>query len=199
MHHKGVQKMVMGVIEFSHFLMEQAIEEGETVIDATCGNGNDTLFLSKLVGDTGHVFAFDIQELAIDNTKQLLEVHSRQNVTLIKDSHANLDQYMDENNRKNLGGAIFNLGYLPRSDKQIVTKKESTIAAVQSLLQLIRPRGIIVLVVYHGHAGGELEKEAILNYVTKLDQKKVHVLKYEFMNQKNKPPFIIAIQKRGEK
>jgi len=199
MHNKGVQKMVMGVIDFSHFLMEQVIDEGETVIDATCGNGHDTLYLSRLVGESGRVIAFDIQELAINNTRQLLEKHSRQNVTLIKDSHANFEQYIDEDKRENLGGAIFNLGYLPRSNKQIITKKESTIAAIQSLLQFIRPGGIIVLVVYHGHDGGELEKEGLLNYVTKLNQKDVHVLKYGFINQKNKPPFIIAIQKKGDR
>ena len=49
------------------------VKEGDICIDATAGNGNDTLVLCELVGDAGKVFAFDIQEMAVKNTRERLE------------------------------------------------------------------------------------------------------------------------------
>jgi len=183
-----------GIINYSHYLIENCVDKGETVIDATCGNGHDTLFLSKLVDDDGHVFAFDIQKQAIETTRHLLEQQNRTNVTLILDNHANIDQYIQVDDE--ISAAIFNLGYLPRSDKTVITEGETTIAALEEILVRLKQKGIIVLVVYHGHDGGEEEKETILKYVVRLDQKKYNVLKYGFINQRNNPPFIIAIEKK---
>lgn len=188
--------MLTGIIKYSHHLLEKSITEGECVIDATCGNGNDTLFLSKLVGDSGRVYAFDIQEQAINNSKNLLNENGKTNVTFIQDNHANLNKYIAEHGEKEIGAAIFNLGYLPRSDKEIITKGDSSIKAINSILSLLKKDGLIVLVVYHGHEGGAEEKEMILKHVIQLDQKDYSVLQYGFINQKNKPPFILAIQKR---
>lgn len=185
-----------GIIQYSHYLLEDTVLKGETVIDATCGNGNDTLFLSRLVGEQGQVLAFDIQKHAIKTTKMLLEKNKRNNVEYILDSHANVGNYLENKKIKNIGGAIFNLGYLPKSDKTIITKGETTIQAVNSLLSYIKRKGIIVLVIYHGHEGGKQEKELILKHVITLDQKDYNVLQYRFINQQNNPPFIIAIQKK---
>src|SRR5690625_4250391 len=183
-----------GIINYSHYLIENCIEQGETVIDATCGNGHDTLFLSRLVGENGQVYAFDIQKQAIETTRHLLEQQNRTNVTLILDNHANIDLYFQSSDE--IGAAIFNLCYLPRIDKSIITVGETTIRALEEILIRLKRRGIVVLVVYHGHDGGEDEKETVLKYVVRLDQKKYNVLKYGFINQKNNPPFIIAIEKK---
>ncbi|GGA76352.1 class I SAM-dependent methyltransferase [Ornithinibacillus halotolerans] len=184
------------ILKYSHHLLEEIITPGETVIDATCGNGNDTLFLSKLVGETGEVLAFDIQEQAIDNTDQLLVENHCTNVSLILDSHANIENYLTEDLRGKIGGAIFNLGYLPKSDKSIITRGESTIKAINTILHYLKKNGRIILVVYYGHEGGVEEKNSILKSVIALDQKQFNVLQYGFINQKNNPPFIIAIQKK---
>lgn len=183
-----------GIIQFSHKLLEQSVMEGETVIDATCGNGKDTLFLSDLVGSDGHVIAFDVQRQAIENTKQLLSEHNRTNTSVVHDSHAYLSEYVTMT--RCIGGAIFNLGYLPKSDKTVITQGESTINAVDSICQYLRKDGLIVIVVYYGHAGGSQEKEALLEYLVQLDQKEYSVLRYGFINQRNTPPFILAIQKK---
>lgn len=188
--------MLKGIIDYSHELLKTSITEGEVAIDATCGNGNDTLVLSQIVGDSGHVYAFDIQEQAIQNSKQLLAEHERNNVTLIHGNHAELEQYVPEKLKGKVGGAIFNLGYLPRSDKTIITKGETTIAAIESILSYLKKNGVIVIVIYHGHEGGQTEKEQVLAYAKNLDQKKHNVLMYRFINQKNNPPFIVAIQKK---
>lgn len=188
--------MLKGIIKYAHSLIEGSVLPGETVVDATCGNGNDTLFLSKLVGSEGTVLAFDIQEQAILNTKQLIANHNRQNVTIIHDSHAHVAKHVSIRGDKQIGGALFNLGYLPKSDKTVITEGQSTIQAVDMMLTLLKKNGLVVLVIYHGHEGGKSEKNIVLEYATQLDQMKYHVLQYGFINQKNNPPFIIAIQKR---
>lgn len=186
--------IIKGIINYSHHLLEKSVEKGEVVIDATSGNGNDTLFLSNLVGEDGHVLSFDIQKQAIEATEQLLKNHNRNNVTLIHDNHSLISKYVEDD--VTIGGAIFNLGYLPRGDKTIVTKGETTITAFNSILGYLKKGGIVVLVVYHGHDEGKEEKEAIVKHVIQLNQKKYNVLRYGFINQKNNPPFIIAIQKK---
>ncbi|HLR16100.1 MAG TPA: class I SAM-dependent methyltransferase [Bacillota bacterium] len=186
--------LIKGVIQYAHHLLEESVSEGEIVIDATCGNGNDTLFLSKLVGDEGRVIGFDIQKEAIESTSHLLKEHKRTNMTLVHDSHAEMYKYVSS--QATIGGAIFNLGYLPRSDKKIITKPESTIEAIDKILPILKRRGMIVLVVYHGHDGGKDEKKELLKHIIELDQKQYTVLRYGFINQKNNPPFILAIQKK---
>ncbi|WP_156288561.1 class I SAM-dependent methyltransferase [Oceanobacillus salinisoli] len=188
--------MLKGILNYAHYLLEESIHEGETAIDATCGNGNDTLFLSEIVGENGHVLAFDIQEQAIAVTKDALIKNGISNVSLIHDSHANISDYLPNEKNQTIGGAIFNLGYLPKSDKKVITRPQSTIISIDIILDSLKRNGLVVLVVYHGHQGGKEEKEAILKHVLKLNQKEYKVLQYGFINQKNDPPFIIAIQKR---
>lgn len=188
--------MLKSVLKYAHHLLKESVEKGEIVVDATCGNGYDSLFLSDLVGPNGKVLAFDIQEQAIQSTREKLIRENRTNVTLIHDSHENMKEYLSLQKDMEIGGAIFNLGYLPRSDKTIVTKGESTVKAVETLLTYLKKNRLIVLVVYHGHEGGKEEKEILLKYALELDQKKYSVLRYGFINQKNNPPFIIAIQKK---
>jgi len=188
--------MLKSILNYAHYLIQQSVTKGETVIDATCGNGNDTLFLSRLVEDEGHVLAFDIQDKAINSTKEKLSEELRHNVTVIQDSHENIPKYIDPKLTGHIGGAIFNLGYLPKGDKKIITKPESTVTALKETLKVLKTNGLVVLVIYHGHEGGESEKNTVLNFVINLDQKKYKVLRYGFINQINNPPFIIAVQKK---
>jgi len=187
--------MLQRVLDYSHELLERSVLPGETVVDGTAGNGHDTFFLSKLVGQNGRVLSFDIQEQAIENTNDLLVQNHVENVTLIQDSHAELPWYMPEGVEE-IGGAIFNLGYLPGSDKSIVTESQSTVEAVKHLMTRMKKNGLIVLVVYHGHEGGEQERDEVLKYVSRLDQKQYRVLRYGFINQVNNPPFILAIENK---
>lgn len=187
--------MLKRVLPYAHELMQQTIKPGETVIDATCGNGNDTVFLSEVTGPTGKVYAFDIQEQAINNTKQKLMDAKVTNVQLIHDGHQHVDQYIATEEQGKVAAAIFNLGYLPGSDKQVITIPQNTITAIDKLTKVLKPGGIIVCVVYYGHDGGQTEKNALLEHLHHYDQKYFQVLQYGFINQKNNPPFILAIQK----
>ncbi|SFJ38945.1 Putative rRNA methylase [Halobacillus dabanensis] len=184
------------ILDFAHSLMERAVQKGDIVVDGTCGNGYDTAFLAKIVGETGHVYAFDVQEEAINNTKERLRKEGvSEQSTVIYDSHVHVQEYLQTEHKGNVQAAIYNLGYLPGSDKTIITKPEGTIESVKSVLATLKKGGLIVLVVYHGHPGGRKEKDALLEYVTSLDSKNHQVLNYEFINKKNTPPFILAIEK----
>ncbi len=182
-------------VEFSHHLLKRHIPEGAGVIDATAGNGKDTLFLAELVGPEGEVWAFDIQEEAVENTKKLLKQNNVfKRVNLNKAGHENMNKYIDNK----VLGIIFNLGYLPGGNKDIVTRSQTTLAALKSGLKILKNKGIIVLVFYTGHPGGQDEFDHIFDYVKKLNYKKYNVLNYNFINQKNPPARLIAVKKRAK-
>jgi tRNA A58 N-methylase Trm61 len=185
------------ILPFARTLLQTAVKPGDYAVDATAGNGHDTCFLAELVGNNGKVFAFDIQAQAIENTMaRLKENHLEDRAVVFQTGHENLLQCLPEDAKGKVTGAVFNLGYLPGGDKEIVTKPNSTIEAIEQLLEIMAPEGIIVLVIYHGHPEGQVERDEVLNYASALDQKKAHVLRYQFINQINNPPFIVAIEKR---
>lgn len=184
------------ILEFGHQLLEQAIEPGAIVIDATCGNGHDTKFLAKQVGPSGKVFAFDIQKQAIAATTELLRKHQLlERVTLLQKGHEYMKEWIPVKYHGKISAGVFNLGYLPGGDHSIITRPETTLKALQSLLDMLALHGVVVLVVYPGHPGGDEEKNAVCEYVSSLDQKKYQVLLYRFINQKNHPPLLFAIEK----
>ncbi|EOR23758.1 class I SAM-dependent methyltransferase [Cytobacillus oceanisediminis] len=185
------------VIPFAHQLLGKAVSNGEIAIDATMGNGHDTVFLATLVGDNGKVFSFDIQKDALHATKEKLTSQKLQDiVSLHLCGHEHIMEIVPSTYHGKVSGAIFNLGYLPGGDKSIVTKAETTIAAIEQLLQILSKEGVIVLVIYHGHPEGAIERDKLIAYVENIDQQKAHVLRYQFINGINNPPFIIAIEKR---
>jgi predicted methyltransferase len=182
---------LLRVLPMAKRLLTESVNPGDIVVDATAGNGSDTQFLAEHVGQHGHVYAFDIQQAALDSTaKRLGELTSR--VSLILDSHENVDQYVTDE----IGGAMFNLGYLPHGeDLSIVTKPDSTIKALHKILNMLKVGGIISIAVYDGHEGGFNERDALLSYVQALHQAAFQVIKYEQLNRQNNAPFLIAIQK----
>lgn len=183
------------VLQYAQTLLQSAVSDGDIAVDATAGNGHDTLFLAELVGDDGFVYAFDVQKQAVDATLHRLLDHALEHrAVVLKDGHENVGKYVD----KPVSGAIFNLGYLPGSDHEVITRPNTTIQALESLLKLLKVGGIIVLVIYHGHEGGKEERDEVIRFVSELPQKYIHVLRYEFLNQKNDPPFVIALEKVKE-
>ncbi|WP_088825640.1 MULTISPECIES: tRNA (mnm(5)s(2)U34)-methyltransferase [Listeria] len=185
-----------GILPFSHGLLKKIIFPGDAVIDATCGNGHDTLFLAELVGTNGCVYAFDIQNEAVQNTAtRLTEANCSAQVKLFQKSHAEIENCVPVP----IKAAIYNLGYLPGGNKSITTLSETTISSIEQALAKLLPGGIVILVIYHGHDAGKTEKKAVLNYAESLPQKDFHVLRYGFINQQNNPPFVVAIEKRERK
>lgn len=181
---------VLGVLPFARALITSYIEAGDTVIDATCGNGNDTLFLAQTLKNTGHIHAFDIQRQAIMNSQEKTKDYT--NISFHQMGHEQVLEVVSTPVKL----AIFNLGYLPKGDKSIVTLPETTIQAIENIFSILEVQGIIILVIYPGHAEGQIEKQAVLDYLTQMDQNTAHIFKYEFINQKNNPPFVVGIEKR---
>lgn len=173
-------------------IIQASCKPDDIAIDMTMGNGKDTVFLAGLAK---HVYAFDIQDEAHDNTQKLLKSLQVDNVTCIKDGHENIDLY----NLTEVGVIIFNLGYLPGSDKSIYTKQETTIQAIQKGLDVLREKGIMLLVLYPGFKGGYVESLYVEKYVSILSQKHFDAVKLSAVNQENFPPYLLAIQKRRKK
>ncbi|WP_412988336.1 class I SAM-dependent methyltransferase [Pediococcus siamensis] len=182
-------------LRFSHTLLAQAVQPGDTVIDATVGNGNDTIYLASAVGKTGRVFGFDVQESALKETQtQLTLTGLTAQTTLIHDGHEHIEHHVPEDTQ--LAAAIFNLGYLPGSDKSVITHGKTTIAAISQCLSLLVRGGLVIVVSYYGHPGGQDELAQLQRYLKGLPQKQFQVLTYQFINQQNEPPILFAIQKR---
>ncbi|AOM82105.1 SAM-dependent methyltransferase, MraW methylase family [Salisediminibacterium beveridgei] len=164
-------------------------------MDATVGNGHDTAFLAELVGPSGEVYGFDIQQQAIEAAHvRLQEAGTLDHVRLIQDGHETIPDYLPV--AKSVQGAVFNLGYLPGADKSVITLPDTTLTALKALMKRLTKGGIIVLVVYHGHPGGANERDALRHFTQRLPQSSWHVLEYGFTNQINHPPFIIALEKK---
>lgn len=183
--------LLNNALQHSHELMARALKPGDRALDATAGNGKDTLHLARLIGSTGQVVAVDIQKQALDNTQNLLKKENLINqVQLIEGNHAQMDKLTTGPFQV----AVFNLGYLPGGDHEIITEPESTLRALKKVMPMIRPGGLITLVAYHGHPGGKNELTALEKFLPSLDQKKVAVLQYSFINQAGDPPVLFALE-----
>ena len=175
-------------VQMAHWMLSEVIGTGDIAVDATMGNGWDTAFLAEL---TDKVYAFDVQEAALNSTQEFLQEKGL-TAELILDGHENVRKYIKEP----IKGAIFNLGYLPRTDKSVTTHAGTTLQALESLTELLLPGGRIMLVIYYGHEGGEIEKEAVLDWAKALPQAQWHVMKYSPLNQIHTPPLLVCIEKR---
>lgn len=172
--------MIKRPIELSHDFLSQVLDKNSIAIDATMGNGNDTVFLSHLAKK---VYAFDVQEQALIKTREKLEQLNIKNVQLILDGHQTINKYVTEPIR----AAIFNLGYLPSADKSVITQPATTLTAIKKILERLEIGGRLAIMVYYGHEGGDKEKDAVLNFVKELDQQHFTVMLYQPLNQINTP------------
>lgn len=182
-------------VQVAQTLAAEVLQEGDVAVDATAGNGHDTVFLANLVGGTGHIYAFDIQKQALQKTEDRLnEAGANERVTLVQDSHHKAISYIKE---EAIALALFNLGYLPGGDKTVVTQGETTIMAADSLLNILRTNGRLILVLYPGHPEGRVEAAEVEAWAGALPQSLFTVQKTVTLNQANNPPYVIAIEKRG--
>ena len=169
------------------------IKPGDTVVDATCGTGQDTVVLARAVGSEGRVYAFDIQKNAHLLTEARLKSHGITNVHLILQSFVSMSDHIPE---RSAAAVVFNLGYLPGGDHSITTTADTTLAGLDCALRTIKSGGIVTIVMYDGHAEGANEKAAVLEWAEKLDQSRYHVAYVSLLNQKNHPPEILWITKK---
>ena len=172
--------------------LDGLIQPGDAVVDATMGNGHDTLYLAQKVGESGRVWAFDVQQAALDATRRRLEDNGcADRVRLILDSHANMAAYVDEPP----SAILFNLGWLPTGDHSVTTRVDSTLSAVSAAMELVRPGGAVSVCIYPGHEEGTREKLALKEMLAGADIHRFNVLWCEFANQREDSPKLALIQK----
>lgn len=172
-----------------HFILEH-LREGEAAVDFTMGNGGDTLFLSKTVGDEGRVYAFDIQEAALTSTRTHLEANGApDNYTLICASHHRVKEFVKEP----IKAGMFNLGYLPRSgNKSVTTMRETTMPAVEAAIDLLLPDGVLIVAIYPGHEEGALEGDMLREYFKTLSRFKICASEFHILNSPTSPYFFLV-------
>lgn len=191
-------------LEMAHWMLKDIIKTNDVVVDATMGNGYDTQFLAEL---GANVYAFDVQEEALNATekrlddagiknqifeKNLSKLLTEPSVNLVLSGHEKLSEYVKEP----IKAAIFNLGYLPKTDKSVVTKADTTLTALDALTNQLVVGGRIAIMIYYGHEGGMEEKNAVIKWTSSLPQKDWEVTSYAPLNQIHTPPILVLIEQR---
>lgn len=180
---------LISILEISHLFMDHVINKDSIVVDMTTGNGHDTAYLAQRVH---HVYGFDISEEAIAQTKQRLLGYN--NVTLFHASHCDFMEYIDASLVQLF---VFNLGYLPGSDKTITTTKQTTLSTLRQIFSLMQSKAAIQLVCYVGHAEGKEEYEGVLTYCDEIAAE-AEIVRYEFLHAPTSAK-IIMISKKERK
>ncbi len=179
------------VTEWCHHFLREQVRPGDLCIDATMGRGHDTQILCELVGEAGKVLAFDIQEGAVRSTQERLQKAGvPKNYELYCRSHAHMAEYVSE---ESVSCIVFNLGYLPGGDHRKGTKAQSTIAALEQGLGLLRKGGMISLCIYSGKDSGYEERDQVLEYLKTLNYRHYLVICSAYYNRPNDPPLPVLI------
>ena len=183
----------LNTLGVAHEFIAKHLEQGEFCIDATAGNGGDTKFLAKLVGSTGKVIAIDIQQQAVTNTTMAIEKEGYSDyVQVVLDSHSNIDHYAQP---ETVDCIAVNFGWLPGGAHDFFTTPATSIPAIEKSLTLLKKGGFISLCIYYGGQSGYEERDALLEYLTTIDQYKYTVLLTQFTNRKKDPPIPVFIIK----
>ena len=181
--------MQLNTLSMVHEFLRQHVREGAFCIDATAGKGRDTALLCRLAGERGRVMAFDIQRDAVAQTKALLAQEGL-SAEVFLDSHANMERYAEP---ESVDCIVFNFGRLPGGDPRICTRAESSVAAIEAGLRLLRPHGVMAVALYSGKENGYGERDAVLQYLKTIDDKTFSVLCCEWSNRRGEPPMPIFI------
>ena len=179
---------MIDLLQLHKYFILNHLKEGDVAVDFTMGNGYDTEFLSRTVGETGRVYAFDIQKQAVQSTaKRLLEVGCPQNYTLIHASHHLVCDYVKEP----IKAGMFNLGWLPGGDKSITTLRETTMPAIEAAISLMDRDALLNIAVYPGHEEGDAEGKMICDYLAGISRYKICATRVNILNSPTSPYFIV--------
>jgi len=176
------------IIDIAHHLMRSYITKDDVVIDMTMGNGHDTLFLAQI---SKFVYAFDIQNQALESTQKRLDTNEIKNVNLILDSHEFIDKYTSDYKY-----VVYNLGYLPHGDKSITTLETSTLNSLKKVMRDMTVGGIVFMVIYPGHEEGKKESDQLENFFKTIDHRDYKVVKTHLPYQHLNPPYLVMIYKK---
>lgn len=187
----------ISLVEEAHRSIAGHLPSGGLAIDATAGNGHDTLFLAQHTGASGHVYSFDIQAEAIRATRALLQRSGLLKcVSLFQAGHEALLEHLPERVIGKIAAATFNLGYLPGADKTLITRTATTLPALSATCQVLAPGGCMTIMVYPGHPGGDREAAAVERWCRQLDSQWYALRKITLQHCKRQPPQLLVINKK---
>ena len=185
--------MNLNTLGLAHQFIEEYVRQGDLCIDATAGKGRDTALLCRLAGENGRVLAFDIQEDALRQTAALLEREGlTERAELYLESHTAMSKYAAAGT---VSCIVFNFGRLPGGDPQVFTRADSSVEAVRQGLELLKPGGVMSLSIYYGGANGYDERDALLELLRSVDDRRYSVLLSEWANRPGEPPLSAFIWK----
>ncbi len=190
--------MIGLLTERAHQLIREVANSGDSAIDATTGNGHDTLFLARLVGPQGKVFAADIQNQALQSAQlHLKHEENTAPVEWVLAGHETMAQWLPRKYRGHIKAIMFNLGYLPGGDKTIITRSDTTLSALEQSCQVLAPGGRITMIAYTGHPGGTEEARQIRHWLETLNPNQYH-WHCETPNHRRHPPQLFVVDKKPE-
>jgi len=174
-------------------LLRGLIREGDRVIDATAGNGHDTIFLAECVGETGSVLAFDVQEAAIISARaRVARAGYSERVGFFHESHEQLDRHVAEGS---VAAVMFNLGYLPGADHELTTEVAATLVALEKSARALQSDGVLSIICYPGHPAGAAEAVAVENWLLARAGAAWRVVKYGALGTRRPAPFLLLAGK----
>ena len=174
-------------LELSRSFWRSFLAPNDLAIDATLGNGHDTLFLRELGAE---VIGLDIQQDALEMSKKLLD---GKGALLLHKSHAELDSLPLERKPKLI---VYNLGYLPGGDKSLTTRVESTLVSLNQSIEILDSKGALSITCYPGHDEGQKEEEAILKWAATLPAQEWSVCHHRWLNRARSPSFLWIVSHR---
>ena len=184
---------MMDLLSMHKQFLQAHLFSGAHAVDFTMGNGHDTLWLARAVGPQGHVDAFDVQSAAVENTRARLEGEGMlSHCRLIHDSHDRVLSYVKEP----FDAGVFNLGWLPGSDKSVTTSRRTTLPAVRDAVSLVAPGGLLLVAVYPGHAEGRAEGLELETYFSALSRFEFSVSCLKIVNSPDAPYFFALERKK---
>ena len=198
-----MENIIRQTTKLALHLVRPYVTPDAAVVDATCGNGHDTLALAEMT--PARIYAFDIQEQAVRATTELLQSHGYSKsiadgrITVCCRAHEQMGTVVprgDSPSTAPVRAVIFNLGYLPGGDKERTTRADSTLAALRAAMELLAPDGVICITMYSGHPEGKREKTALLEFASALDAGKWHTAYISMPNQKHDPPEILLLTRK---
>jgi 16S rRNA C1402 N4-methylase RsmH len=189
-------------VQWSHVILSPRLRAGDAVVDATAGNGHDTVFLAQHVLPGGLVFAFDVQQEAVEATRRQIEnwkseLGDNQSITLHHAGHERMAELLPPELCGHLRAVMFNLGYLPGGEKTLITRVDTTLSALEQALEWLAGDGVLTVVVYPGHEGGRQEADVVERWMVALPSDRFEAQRLGYVNFKPTTPFCLAVRKRA--
>ena len=190
--------LATAALTFSQKLLAQTVRPGDVAVDATVGNGHDAAFLARLVGPGGVVHGFDIQPEALDAAGALLRGAGWAGVVRLHAAgHEHRAEVLPPGHVGRVAAVLFNLGYRPGGDETVTTRAETTLAALTASTLVLAPGGVLSVVCYTGHPGGEEEADAVAHWCRGLDFASWRAARYELVNKPGHPIIVYCVEKAG--